>query len=167
MAIRGRHLAPLILVAGAALALPGPGGADPSSTPQAEVRVAFHLAEAEALHEALAPVVTGPCPRFPTPAAWDAYLETLRDQGVTFAAHLDEAWREAKSGGDDLRRRVKAARREWLVGNPTRLVGKLTRCAWRNGSPLDPWRLWREVSAQVPDRRREVARAADLATSGR
>ena len=96
----------------------------------------------------------------------EAY-QTLVDHGVTFTAHLNEAWSEAKTGGDQLRGRVKAARREWLVGNPTRLVGKLTRCAWRNGSPLDPWRLWREVSAQVPDRRREVAHAADLATSGR
>lgn len=153
----------LALAAGLVLAAPGPAATDASALAQAQARIDFHLTEAEALREALAPVLTGPCPRFPTPAAWDVFLARLVDRGVTFVAHLDEAWREAKTGGDDLRRRVKAARRELLAGgDPRRLVGKLTRCAWRNGSPLDPWSLWREVSAQVADRRREVARAADL-----
>lgn len=38
---------------------------------------------------------------------------------MTFAAHLDEAWREAKRAEDaELRARVKAAKRRMLIGDP-------------------------------------------------
>lgn len=152
----------LVTWATAGLAAPAIPAARPAG---AAARLGFHLARAAALREALAPVVYGPCPRFSTRAAWDAYLAGLVEEGVTFAAHLDEAWREAKASGDEqLRTRVKTARREMLVGNPVQLVGKLTSCAWRNGSSVDAWGLWRRASEEVRVRRQEVAREAAAAT---
>lgn len=162
-------VAALSLVAGLALALPsaaaeGPAAPEGSAARRAEARLAFHLARAEALREALAPDVYGPCRRFESPAAWNRYLAGLVDQGITFVAHLEEAWREAKRADDPaLRARVKAARRRMLVGDPVRLVRKLVSCAARNGSPLDLWTLWTRAAAEEPRRRGEVARQADLA----
>ncbi len=147
----------------ALLAAPAAGLPDTAAR-QAEERVAFHLARAEALHDALAPLVYGPCQHFPTRAAWENYLATHVDQGVTFSAHLDEAWLEAKTVHDpELKARVKAARRRMLVGNPIQLIGKLVSCAWQNDSPLDAWGLWRRASREATRRRQEVAREADLA----
>ncbi len=151
------------LLTGALFAAPAAGLANTPDR-RAEERVAFHLARAEALRDALAPLVYGPCQRFPTRTAWDSYLATHVDQGVTFSAHLDEAWLVAKTAGDpELKARVKAARRRMLFGNPIQLIGKLVSCAWQNDSPLDAWGLWRRASAQATRRRQEVAREADLA----
>ncbi len=151
------------LLTGALLAAPAAGLANTPAS-QAEERVAFHLARAEAIHDVLAPLVNGPCQRFPTRTAWDSYLATHVDQGVTFSAHLDEAWLDAKTAGDpELKAQVKSARRRMLVGNPVQLIGKLLNCAWQNGAPLDAWGLWRRASAQATRRRQEVAREADLA----
>jgi hypothetical protein len=136
--------------------------ADPPRADRAGARVAFHLARAAALRDALAPDVYGPCRTFPSPAAWERYLDGLLEEGVTFAAHLDEAWRNAKRSGDpDLGERVKAAKRRMLVGDPVRLVAKLKTCAWRNGAPLDLMGLWRRAVAEVPGRRQDVAHDAD------
>ncbi len=147
----------------ALLAAPIPGSANTRDSRAAE-RVAFHLARAEAIHHELSPLVDRPCQRFPTRTAWENYLATRTDQGVTFSAHLDEAWLVAKTAGDSgLKARVEAARRRMLVGNPIQLVGKLLSCAWHNGTTLDAWSLWRRASAQATRRRQEVAREADLA----
>jgi hypothetical protein len=158
--------APLGLVLGFGLVLVFHGaGADPDRPPAdraaAEGRTVFHLARAEALHRALAPAVHGPCPRLPGRAAWDAHLAALVDEGVTLAAHLAEAWREAKRADDaELRARVKATKRRLLTGDPVALVTKLTRCAWHHGSVLDVVAVWRHAAAEVPERRRQVAREA-------
>lgn len=153
-------------MAATALATPTLAPGDAAALGQAEARLAYHLGRAEALHEGLARAVDGPCPRFATRAGWDEYLAGLRDQGVTFAAHLSEAWREAKAAGDPvLQLRVKAARRRLLVGDPLRLARKVTACAWQNGSALDAWHLWQAASAEVASRRRQVAREADLAVA--
>lgn len=157
--------AALSVVLGLVLTLHGAGadaGRLPADRAAAEARLAFHLARAEALHQALAPVVYGPCPQLSSRAAWDVHLAELVDEGVTFAAHLDEAWREAKRADDaGLRARVKATKRRLLTGDPVGLVTKLTRCAWRNGSVLDVVAVWRRAAAEVPDRRRQVAREAE------
>jgi len=155
----------LVLGFGLVLALHG-AGADPGRPPAGrgagEARVAFHLARAETLHQALAPAVHGPCPQLPGRAAWEAHLAALVDEGVTFAAHLAEAWREAKRADDaGLRARVKATMRRLLTGDPVALVTKLTRCAWRHGSVLDVVGVWRRAAAEVPERRRQVAREAE------
>jgi hypothetical protein len=145
-------------------------GAAPGRPPAdraAEARLAFHLGRAEALYQALAPAVHGPCPRLPDRAAWDAHLAVLVDEGVTFAAHLDEAWREAKRADDaGLRARVKATKRRLLAGDAVGLVTKLTRCAWRHGSVLDVVAVWRRAAAEVPERRRQVARDAERIAPG-
>lgn len=144
-------------------ALPGAVLAAGPAAPGAEARLGFHLARAAALRDTLAPFVYGPCPRFPSRAAWDSYLAGRVDEGVTLAAHLDEAWREAKASGDQtLQARVKAEKRQMLVGNPVQLVGKLTTCAWKNGSSVDPMGLWKRATDDVR-RRAELAREAEQA----
>jgi hypothetical protein len=160
----------LVLGLGLVLVLHGAGAAPgrlPADRAAAEARVAFHLARAEALHRALAPAVYGPCPRLPGRAAWDAHLAALVDEGVTFAAHLAEAWREAKRADDaELRLRVKATKRRLLTGDPVALVTKLSRCAWNHGSVLDVMAVWRRAADEVPGRRRQVAREAERIVPG-
>ncbi len=160
----------LVLGFGLVLALHGAGadtGRPPADRAAGEARVAFHLARAEALHQALAPAVHGPCPQLPGRAAWEAHLAALVDEGVTLAAHLAEAWREGKRTDDaGLRARVKATKRRLLTGDPVALVTKLTRCAWRHGSVLDVVGVWRRAAAEVPERRRQVAREAERIAPG-
>ncbi|MGH7268347.1 MAG: hypothetical protein ACREMB_26305 [Candidatus Rokuibacteriota bacterium] len=159
---RSRWLLAALLTLAASAFAEGPG----APAAGAEARLRFHLARAATLRETLAPFVYGPCPEFPSRTAWESHLAGRVAQGVTFAAHLDEAWREAKASGDrELQARVKAVKRGMLVGNPVQLVGKLTSCAWKNGASLDPWGLWKRATEEVRRRRVELAREAERAAS--
>lgn len=148
----------------ALLLVPRPGAAD-GPDPRAEARSAFHLENAQGLYQRWGPAVYEPCRRFPTPAAWDAHVDAIVDHGITFAAHLGEAWEAAKATRDEaVQARVKAARRQMLRGNPVGLVTKFSHCAMRNGSTFNLFGLWRHVVAEVPRRREAVAREAEAVT---
>ena len=143
----------------AALALAillGPTSGRALQPEDARARVQHHLREVDRLEAHFATVINEGCPRFPTPAAWDAYVDGEMDRVVLLAAHLEQAWVEAKrTGDDDVRRQAKAPRRQ--RDQARQLVDKLATCAEANGAEFSPLTLWRRVERDVPRRRMEVA----------
>jgi hypothetical protein len=136
--------------------LAGAGVAHAAPPETARARVAHHLRQVERLSEHFEDVLGRACPRFPTPAAWDAYVDTETDQLVLLVAHLEQAWIEAKrTGDDDVRRAAKAPRRQTAQGKA--LVDKLATCAERNGAAFSPLEVWRRVERDVPRRQTEIA----------
>jgi hypothetical protein len=151
----------LLILATLAAGVPAAAGPDRAGAARVEARVGFHLERAEVLREALAAVAYGPCRRLASPAAWDAYLASLVDEGMTLVAHLDEATREAKRSGDAaLRARVAATKRRFIPPDPAGVVARLARCARQNGAVLDTRAHWERVTAEIPGRRLAVAREA-------
>jgi hypothetical protein len=122
----------------------------------ARARVQHHLRHVERLSGHFEALLGGDCPRFATPAAWDAYVDTEMEQVVLLVAHLEQAWAEAKrTGDDDVRRTAKAPRRQREQAR--QLVEKLSSCAEVNGAAFSPLVLWRRIEAALPQRRMDVA----------
>jgi hypothetical protein len=119
-------------------------------------RVEHHLRHVERLSGHFERLLNGGCPRFPSPAAWHAYVDTELEQVVLLAAHVEQAWAEAKrTGDDDVRRTAKAPRRQ--RDQARQLVDKLAACAEVNGAAFSPLALWRRVERDLPQRRMEIA----------
>src|SRR5262245_8974519 len=95
------------------------------------------------------------CPRFTTPGEWQAYVDTELEQVVLLAAHVEQAWVEAKTtDDDDVRRAAKAPRRR--AQEARAFVDKLAGCAEANGSQLQVMTLWKRIGAEVPIRQAQI-----------
>jgi len=122
----------------------------------ARARVEHHLRQVERLSGHFTALVAGTCPRLPSRAAWDTYVETQIDDLVLLVAHLEQAWLEAKrTDDDDVRRAAKAPRRQSEQTHA--LVDKLAACAQQNGASFSPLGVWQRVERDVPRRQAEIA----------
>ncbi|HEY7649710.1 MAG TPA: hypothetical protein VID04_11960 [Methylomirabilota bacterium] len=145
-----------------ALALAAILGLATSSTagdlPADEVRprVEHHLRAANELADHFDAVIRSGCPRFTTTSQWDAYVNGETDKVVLLAAHVEQAWVEAKTTGDDeVRRAAKAPRRR--LEEARALVAMLSGCAEANGTTLQTGTLFRQIEREVPRRQAEIA----------
>ena len=95
----------------------------------------YHLREVTQLSEHFEGLMQKDCPQFSSSGEWTAYLDTEVERVVTLVAHLEQAWIEAKSTGDDeVRRAAKAPRKR--VDQARALLDKLQGCAEDNGAPI-------------------------------
>ena len=123
---------------------------------EARVRVDHHLREVSDLAQHFEDVLNQDCPRFATPAEWDRYLDAEIERVVLLRAHLEQAWVEATStGDDDVRRTAKAPRKR--LGEARPLLGKLQSCAAENGASFNPLAVWQRIEREVPGRQTEIA----------
>ena len=123
---------------------------------EARLRVQHHLHEVDQLADHFESVLGRECPRFASPGEWRAYLDEEIDRVVLLLAHLEQAWIEAKSTGDDeVRRAAKAPRRR--ADQARALLGKLSGCAKDNGASISQGEVWRRIEREVPQRQAEIA----------
>jgi hypothetical protein len=147
---------PLLLVA-LTFALAGSASASGVKSPEeVRPRVDHHLREVETLAQHFASVLSTNCPRFASSGEWDRYLDREVQRVVLLMAHVEQAWVEAKTTGDDDVRRVAKAPRKRLEQART-LLDKLSGCADANGSSLNQLTLWRRIEREVPRRQAEIA----------
>jgi hypothetical protein len=119
-------------------------------------RVDHHLREVGALVEHFETFVASDCPRFATVAQWTAYAEREIDRMLLLAAHVEQAWVEAKRTGDeDVRRSAKAPRRR--LEDATQIMHKLAACAQDNGATFAPGSVFRRIERDLPRRQAEIA----------
>jgi hypothetical protein len=145
------------LVALLTLLLGGPVSASGvKSADEVRPRVDHHLRQVETLAQHFESVMSTDCPRFPTAAEWDRYLDSEVQRVVLLMAHVEQAWVEAKTTGDDnVRRTAKAPRKR--LEHARALLGKLSGCADANGASLNQFGLWRRIEREVPQRQAEIA----------
>jgi len=148
-----------ILLLGLALGVavtPALGGEPHRTAEEARARMEYHLREVNQLSDHFETVMQSDCPHFRTPGEWSTYLDTEVERVVTLVAHLEQAWVEAKTtGDDDVRRTAKAPRRR--VDQARALLAKLQGCAQGNGSEISQGALWRRIEREVPERQVEIA----------
>jgi hypothetical protein len=117
--------------------------------------VEYHVRHANELVAHFDQMMRNSCPRFGTPAEWDAWVDGEVDRLVLLIAHLEQAWVEAKrTPDDDVRRAAKAPRRRAREARP--LLEKLDACARDNGSELAPLPVFLHVQREVPRRQAEI-----------
>jgi hypothetical protein len=139
------------------IVMAGPVSATGTKSPEeVRPRVDHHLKQVETLAQHFESVLSADCPRFASTAEWDRYLDGEVEQVVLLMAHVEQAWVEAKTTGDDDVRRVAKAPRKRLEQART-LLGKLSGCADANGSSLNQLGLWRRIEREVPQRQVEIA----------
>jgi hypothetical protein len=126
------------------------------SAEEVRPRVDHHLKEVDTLAQHFESVMTAECPRFASSAEWDRYLDGEVDRVVLLMAHVEQAWVEAKTTGDDDVRRVAKSPRK-RVEQARTLLDKLSGCADANGSALNQLALWRRIERQVPQRQSQIA----------
>src|SRR5919198_3335312 len=126
--------------------------------PAAEVmpRVEYHLRHIDDLAQHFEGVLRSPCQHFSTADEWKSYFDGEVERVVLLMAHVEQAWVEAKTTGDDDVRRVAKAPRKRLE-QARALLGKLSGCADANGASLNQIGLWRRIERQVPQRQAEIA----------
>jgi len=118
-------------------------------------RVAHHLDQVSRLAEHFEGVLRDSCPRFATPGEWDTYIDDELQRVALLVAHVEQAWVEAKTtGDDDVRRAAKAPRRR--VQEARGLVDKLAGCAEANGTRLPVNALWKRVEQEVSRKQTEI-----------
>lgn len=123
---------------------------------QVRARVDHHLRKVADLVGHFETVLGSDCPRLPGPDAWASYVDGETDRLVSLAAHLEQAWVEAKrSPDDDIRRAAKAPRRQ--TDQARQLVGKLSSCAALNNASFSPLVVWRRIERELPRRQAEIA----------
>jgi hypothetical protein len=87
---------------------------------------------------------------------WDTYAETEIDLMLNMAAHVEQAWVEAKRTGDDtVRQSAKAPRRR--LDEAPQILDKLARCAESNGATANPGAIFRRIERDLPKRQAEIA----------
>ena len=136
----------------------GGGSAWGEWLPAAEIqpRVDHHIREVGVLVEHFETFVAGECPHFPNPVEWNAYAEGEIDRMLLLAAHVEQAWVEAKrTGDDDVRRAAKAPRRR--LDEAPKILNKLSACAEGNGVTLSPASVYRRLERDLPRRQSEIA----------
>src|SRR5438270_265498 len=83
--------------------------ADREPASEIRPRVDHHLREAGVLTQHFEVLVAAGCPRFASRAEWNVFLDQEVDRMLLLAAHVEQAWVEAKRTGDkDVRRAAKA-----------------------------------------------------------
>ena len=148
--------APLVAALTFALSASVSSASGIKSPEEVRPRVDHHLREVETLAQHFESVLSTDCPRFPSTGEWDRYLDGEVRRVVLLMAHVEQAWGEAKTTGDDDVRRVAKAPRKRLEQART-LLGKLSGCADANGSALNQLGLWRRIEREVPQRQAEIA----------
>jgi hypothetical protein len=126
--------------------------------PAAEIqpRVEYHLKEATQLIEHFETLVSSDCPRLAGVAEWNAYVEREIDRVLLLAAHLEQAWAEAKrTGDDDVRRAAKAPRRRFEEA--MQIADKLAICAQGYGKTFFAGTVYRRIERELPRRQAEIA----------
>jgi hypothetical protein len=119
-------------------------------------RVDHHIREFGVLVQHFETFVAQECPRFATSAEWDTYAETEIDLMLNMAAHVEQAWVEAKRTGDDtVRQSAKAPRRR--LDEAPQILDKLARCAESNGATANPGAIFRRIERDLPKRQAEIA----------
>ena len=147
---------PRALALAAVLALATPASAGDLPPDAVRPRVEYHLRAANELADHFDAVVRNGCPRFTTTSQWDAYVNEEMDKIILLAAHIEQAWVEAKTTGDDeVRRAAKAPRRR--LEEARALVIMLSTCAEANGTTLQTGALFRQLEREVPRRQAEIA----------
>jgi hypothetical protein len=146
-----------LVIAVLAFTLAGIASASGVKSPEeVRPRVDHHLREVETLAQHFESMLSADCPRFASAGDWDRYLDGEVERVVLLMAHVEQAWVEAKTTGDDDVRRVAKAPRK-RVEQARTLVGKLSGCADANGSSLNQLALWRRIERRVPQRQTEIA----------
>jgi hypothetical protein len=144
---------------GALLALGvGSGAAAADREPAAEIqpRVDHHIDEVTRLARHFEALVAGECPRFGTLAEWNTYVNGEVDRMLLLAAHVEQAWVEAKrTGDDDVRRAAKAPRRR--LDEAPQILDKLAACAQDNGATFSAGPVYRRIERDLPRRQSEIA----------
>jgi hypothetical protein len=119
-------------------------------------RVDYHVRHATELAEHFEGVMKNDCPRFASDGEWQTYLDGEIDRMVLMAAHVEQAWLEAKTTGDDqVRQAAKAPRKR--LGEARPLLDKLQTCAQDNGAALSTASVWLRIDREVPRRQAEIA----------
>lgn len=119
-------------------------------------RVEYHVRHTADLASHFESVLQADCPRFPSSKEWDAYVDSEVDRMVLLMAHLEQAWEEAKTtGDDDVRRAAKAPRHR--INEARALVDKISKCAQMNGTELPVGAIWQRIQREVPRRQAEIA----------
>ena len=150
-------MARALVVAALTFTLAGVASASGVKSPEeVRPRVDHHLREVETLAQHFESMLSADCPRFTSAGEWDRYLDGEVERVVLLMAHVEQAWIEAKTTGDDDVRRVAKAPRK-RVEQARTLVGKLSGCADANGSTLNQLALWRRIERRVPQRQAEIA----------
>lgn len=145
-----------VLALAAVLGLATPATAGDLPADEVRPRVEHHLRQASELADHFDAVVRNGCPRFTTPGQWDAYVDGEMERVILLAAHLEQAWVEAKTtGDDDVRRAAKAPRRR--LEEARALLTMLSTCAEANGTTLPTGTLWRQLEREVPRKQAEIA----------
>ena len=130
--------------------------ADREPASEIQPRVDHHLREATRLIEHFEALVAADCPRFASAAEWNVYLGREVDQMLLLAAHVEQAWVEAKRTGDkDVRRAAKAPGRR--IEEAVQIVDKLSACAEENGTTFSPGPVYRRLERDLPRRQAEIA----------
>ncbi len=119
-------------------------------------RVDYHVRQATEIAEHFEGVMKGDCQRFASSDEWEAYVDREIDRMVLMAAHVEQAWLEAKTTGDDgVRQAAKAPRKRLNEARP--LLSKLQACAESNGATLSTVDVWTRLDREVPRRQAEIA----------
>ena len=141
-----------LALAAAALA----GAADREPAAEIQPRVDHHIREAMVLAQHFEVLVGAECPRFPNVGEWNAYVEGEVDRMLLLAAHVEQAWVEAKrTGDDDVRRAAKAPRRR--LDDAPQIIEKFTACAQDNGATFSAGLVYRRIERELPNRQAEIA----------
>jgi hypothetical protein len=118
-------------------------------------RVDHHVREVGLLVQHFETFVAAECPRFGTVAEWNAYAEGEIDRMLLLAAHVEQAWVEAKrTGDDDVRRAAKAPRRR--LDEAPQILTKLSTCAHDNGVDLSPAMVYRRIERDLSRRQSDI-----------
>jgi hypothetical protein len=132
------------------------GAADREPASEIQPRVDHHLREATILAQHFETLVGAQCPRFATVVEWTAYVDGEVDRMLLLAAHVEQAWVEAKrTGDDDVRRAAKAPRRR--LDDALQIMGKLAACAQGNGATFSPGPVYRRIERELPRRQTDIA----------
>jgi hypothetical protein len=119
-------------------------------------RVDYHVRQATELAEHFDDVIKSDCPRFGNSGEWQAYVDDEISRMVLMAAHVEQAWVEAKTTGDDeVRQAAKVPRKRLSGARP--LLSKLQSCAEDNGATLSVASVWQRIDREVPRRQAEIA----------
>lgn len=131
--------------------------ADRAPASEIQPRVDHHLREVNRLVQHFETLVASDCPRFPTAAEWNVYVEGEVDQMLLLAAHAEQAWEEAKRTGDKGVRRAAKDRGGRRIEDAVQVVDKLSACAQENGSTFSPGPIYRRLERELPRRQAEIA----------
>ena len=130
--------------------------ADREPAADIQPRVDYHLREVTLLAQHFEALVGNGCPRFATVAEWRVYVDGEVDRMLLLAAHVEQAWVEAKrTGDDDVRRAAKAPRRR--LDEAPQILDKLADCAQENGTTFSAGPVYRRIERELPRRQAEIA----------